>query len=220
MVPHTTDGRVLFAVPWNNYVVVGTTDTPVDEAKEEPIALDEEIEFILSNASSYMTQKPTRKDVKSIFAGLRPLAVSKNKESTKEVSRHHKIKVSTSGLVSVLGGKWTTYRKIAEDAVNTAALAAGLNERKCNTVEIPINGYDLNSNWDDPLHVYGTDIEQIKAIDPEGNSSLSELFFKGPFNLAESYKDKTDACTLEFEHVPLFSILIGLPSLVLTKILA
>ena len=177
MVPHTTDGRVLFAVPWNNYVVVGTTDTPVDEAKEEPIALDEEIEFILSNASSYMTQKPTRKDVKSIFAGLRPLAASKNKESTKEVSRHHKIKVSTSGLVSVLGGKWTTYRKIAEDAVNTAALAAGLNERKCNTVEIPINGYDLNSNWEDPLHVYGTDIEQIKAIDPEGNSSLSELFF-------------------------------------------
>jgi len=177
MVPHTSDGRVLFAVPWNNYVVVGTTDTPMEEAKEEPIALQEEIDFILSNASAYMTKKPTQKDVKSIFAGLRPLAASNNKESTKEVSRHHKIKVSTSGLVSVLGGKWTTYRKIAEDAVNTAAIVGGLPERKCNTVEMPINGYDLNSDWKDPLHVYGTDIENIKALDPKGNESLSPLFY-------------------------------------------
>src|SRR5210317_1821721 len=102
MVPHTTDGRVLFAVPWNGQVVVGTTDTPVDEALEEPIPLEEEINFILENASAYMTKKPLRKDVKSIFAGLRPLAATEeNNESTKEVSRHHKIMVSTSGLVSV-----------------------------------------------------------------------------------------------------------------------
>jgi glycerol-3-phosphate dehydrogenase len=176
MVPQTTDGRVLFAVPWNDYVVVGTTDTPMDETREEPYAKEEEIEFILSNASAYMTKKPSRKDVKSIFAGLRPLAASKNKESTKEVSRHHKIKVSTSGLVSVLGGKWTTYRKIAEDTVNTAAVVAGLPERKCNTVELPINGYDLNADWSNPLHVYGTDINAIMALDPMGNSSLSSLF--------------------------------------------
>ncbi len=177
MVPQTTDGRVLFAVPWNDYVVVGTTDTPMDIAKEEPVALEEEIEFILTNASAYMTKKPTRKDVKSIFAGLRPLAASSDKESTKEVSRHHKIKVSTSGLISVLGGKWTTYRKIAEDAVNTATVVGGLPERKCNTVELPINGYDLNADWKDPMHVYGTDIKNIKALNSKGNESLSDLFY-------------------------------------------
>jgi len=103
MVPHTTDGRVLFAVPWNGQVVVGTTDTPIDDALEEPIPMEEEIDFILENASAYMTKKPHRKDVKSVFVGLRPLAATNNnKESTKEVSRHHKIIVSTSGLVSVL----------------------------------------------------------------------------------------------------------------------
>lgn len=179
MVPHTTDGRVLFAVPWNNYVVVGTTDTPVDEHSEEPIALEQEIEFILSNAGAYMTKKPTRKDVKSVFAGLRPLAASENnKESTKEISRHHKITVTTSGLLNVLGGKWTTYRKIAEDAVNTAQALGGLPERKCQTETLPIHGYDFNADWKQPLHFYGTDIDKIVAINPDtANQSLSNAFF-------------------------------------------
>jgi glycerol-3-phosphate dehydrogenase len=179
MVPHTTDGRVLFAVPWNNYVVVGTTDTPVDEHSEEPIALEQEIEFILSNAGAYMTKKPTRKDVKSVFAGLRPLAASENnKESTKEISRHHKITVTTSGLLNVLGGKWTTYRKIAEDAVNTAQALGGLPERKCQTETLSIHGYDFNADWKQPLHFYGTDIDKIVAINPDtANRSLSNAFF-------------------------------------------
>lgn len=138
MVPHTTDGRVLFAVPWNGQVVLGTTDTPIDETLEEPIALEKEIDFILENASAYMTKKPNRNDVKSVFAGLRPLAANNDKkESTKEVSRHHKIIVSTSGLISVLGGKWTTYRKIAEDAVNTVQMVGGFSDRKCTTESLP-----------------------------------------------------------------------------------
>jgi len=179
MVPHTTDGRVLFAVPWNGQVVVGTTDTPVDEALEEPIPLEEEINFILENASAYMTKKPLRKDVKSIFAGLRPLAATEgNNESTKEVSRHHKIMVSTSGLVSVIGGKWTTYRKIAEDAVNTLQLVGGFSDRKCNTENLPVLGNDFKADFDDPYYVYGTEASKIKALNPKlAEKSLSDTLF-------------------------------------------
>ena len=119
MIPHTSDGRVLFAVPWHNHVVLGTTDTPIDETLEEPRPKDEEIDFILANAGQYMTKKPKRKDVKSVFAGLRPLAANQGSNTeTKEISRHHKVNVSTSGLISLLGGKWTTYRKMAEDALS------------------------------------------------------------------------------------------------------
>jgi glycerol-3-phosphate dehydrogenase len=179
MVPHTTDGRVLFAVPWNGQVVLGTTDTPIDNALEEPIAFEEEIDFILENASAYMTKKPLRKDVKSVFVGLRPLAASNSKkESTKEVSRHHKIIVSTSGLISVLGGKWTTYRKIAEDAVNTIQMVGGFSDRKCSTETLPIFGNDYKINFSDPYHFYGTEAVKIKALDPKtASSSLSKKIF-------------------------------------------
>lgn len=179
MVPHTTDGRVLFAVPWNGKVVVGTTDTPIDSAFEEPIALEEEIDFILENASAYMTKKPSRQDVKSVFAGLRPLAANDDKkQSTKEISRHHKIIVSTSGLISVLGGKWTTYRKIAEDAVNTIQMVGGLPDRKCNTETLAVFGNDFNSDFNKPYHFYGTEARKIIAINPEkAYHSLSEKLF-------------------------------------------
>ena len=175
MVPHTTDGRVLFAVPWNDYVVVGTTDTQIEQTLEEPIALEKEIAFILENAGAYMTTPPTRADVKSVFSGLRPLAAPEEKGSaTKEISRHHKVTVSTSGLVSILGGKWTTYRKMSEDLINTAQSVGGLPERACITHSLPIHGYDYNSNWSNPLHVYGTDTEKILQLDEDGNESLSD----------------------------------------------
>jgi glycerol-3-phosphate dehydrogenase len=175
MVPHTSDGRVLFAVPWNGYVVVGTTDTQIKEALVEPIAQEEEIQFLLDNAGMYMTTPPTRDDIKSVFSGLRPLAAPENDGSaTKEISRHHKVIVSTSGLVSILGGKWTTYRKMAEDIINTAQSVGGLPERGCITHNLPVHGYDYNSDWTDPLHVYGVDIDKIIKLDPEGNTSLSK----------------------------------------------
>ena len=175
MVPHTSDGRVLFAVPWNGYVVVGTTDTQIKEALVEPIAQEEEIQFILDNAGMYMTTTPTRDDIKSVFSGLRPLAAPENDGSaTKEISRHHKVIVSTSGLVSILGGKWTTYRKMAEDIINTAQSVGGLPERGCITHNLPVHGYDYNSDWTNPLHVYGVDIDKIIKLDPEGNTSLSK----------------------------------------------
>ena len=175
MVPHTTDGRVLFAVPWNDYVVVGTTDTLIEAPNEEPTALEEEIEFILENAGAYMTKQPTRADVKSVFSGLRPLAAPEdNGSATKEISRHHKVTVSTSGLVSILGGKWTTYRKMSEDLINTAQSVEDCSERACITHSLPIHGYDYNSDWSNPMHVYGTDIDKISALDEQGNTSLSE----------------------------------------------
>ena len=175
MVPHTTDGRVLFAVPWNDYVVVGTTDTLIEQTLEEPIALEKEIAFILENAGAYMTTPPTRADVKSVFSGLRPLAAPEDEGSaTKEISRHHKVTVSTSGLVSILGGKWTTYRKMSEDLINTAQSVGGLPERACISHNLPIHGYDYNSDWSNPLHVYGTDIEKIQKLDEAGNDSLSD----------------------------------------------
>ena len=176
MIPQTSDGRVLFAVPWHQHVVVGTTDTPIDTATAEPIPLEEEIDFILANAAAYMTQKPKRSDVKSVFAGLRPLAAQGDKNETKEVSRHHKVMVSTAGLVSVIGGKWTTYRKMAEDTIDTAIPVGGLPERKCNTERMPIHGYDFISDWDNPLHVYGSDIEKIITLNPNGNTSLATTF--------------------------------------------
>ena len=178
MVPHATDGRVLFAVPWNNYVIVGTTDTQIKKIDVEPKPLKEEVEFILKNAGTYMKSAPTFSDIKSILAGLRPLAApEKNEKATKEISRHHKVTVSTSGLISILGGKWTTYRKMAEDTVNTARSVAGLQDRECITNNLTIHGYDYSSNWKNPIHFYGTDIEKIENLDSNGNSSISEKFF-------------------------------------------
>lgn len=197
MVPHTSDGRVLFAVPWNEYVVVGTTDTPINETLDEPIALDEEIQFIIDNAGMYMSKKPKRSDIKSVFAGLRPLAASEgNKETTKEISRHHKITVSTSGLINVLGGKWTTYRKIAEDTVNTVLMISGLSERKCNTETLPIFGFDPTTNWNDPLHFYGTEAKKVEAMDLNGNKSLSSKLFITKNQICWAIKNEM-AITLE-----------------------
>ena len=149
LIPHTSDGRVLFAVPWKNYVVVGTTDTQIKDANDEPKPLKEEIEFILKNAGKYMTIKPKRGDIKSVFAGLRPLAATSDKKSTKEVSRSHKIDISPSGLISVLGGKWTTYRKIAEDAIDAAISINKLKKKKCRTEKTKLFGYKKNIDWSD-----------------------------------------------------------------------
>jgi glycerol-3-phosphate dehydrogenase len=158
MIPKTSDGRVLFAVPWHGKVVVGTTDTPIDNASLEPRALEEEIEFILSTAAQYLKKEPTRKDVLSIFAGLRPLAApdAENHE-TKEISRSHKVMVSLSGLVTIVGGKWTTYRKMGEDTIDKASMIAGLEERKCVTKNMPVHGYVANVDFQDHFHIYGSD---------------------------------------------------------------
>ena len=179
MVPHTSDGRVLFAVPWNNFVVVGTTDTLVNYISIEPNALDKEIKFILDNAGKYMTKTPKKSDIKSVFTGLRPLAADEgDSNETSEISRGHKIILSESGMISILGGKWTTYRKMSEDLINSALSVGGFPERACITQNLPIYGYDYNSDWEDPMHVYGSEIDKIKSIDESNFSkSISKEFF-------------------------------------------
>ncbi len=186
MIPKTDDGRVLFVVPWHEKVVVGTTDTPIEEASLEPRALEEEIDFILNTASRYLTKAPTRQDVRSIFAGLRPLAAPQGDDtsSTKEISRSHKLMVSLSGLVTITGGKWTTYRKMGEDTIDKAALVAGLEEKKCVTKNMPIHGYVANFDTEDSLHVYGSDRQALLRLLSENEMWEEKLhpdlpYFKG-----------------------------------------
>lgn len=166
MIPKTRDGRVLFAVPWHNKVIVGTTDVPKEEALIEPKATSEEIDFILETASRFLEIKPTRADIRSVFAGLRPLAAPKEESNgkTKEISRKHKIIVSTSNLVSIIGGKWTTYREMGEDAVNKLVTIANLSKKESITEEFHIHGYKENVDFDNPLYFYGADLEKIKAL--------------------------------------------------------
>ncbi|MHC1725154.1 MAG: glycerol-3-phosphate dehydrogenase/oxidase [Syntrophobacteraceae bacterium] len=178
MVPQTADGRVLFAVPWHDKVIVGTTDTPVADVSMEPRALDEEIEFILHHAALYLTKAPTREDVKSVFAGLRPLVTVGESKNTAAISRDHYLVVSESGLVTIAGGKWTTYRKMAEDTVNQALLVAGLDERDCVTKKLRVHGWLKNYDRQDPLHYYGSDAIYIKKIvnaDPSLGRKLHQM---------------------------------------------
>lgn len=198
MVPQTTDGRVLFAVPWHDVVIVGTTDTPLEQRDLDPVAQEDEIKFILDNAGMYMSKKPTKADILSVFAGLRPLAASENgSETTKEVSRHHKVLVSPSGLISVLGGKWTTYRKMGEDAIDNALVVGALPPRKCQTENMPIHGYEVAPDWTDPLHVYGSFRKKIrKRIEKNKEQSLSDKFPLYPSMIRWAVK-KEMAMTLE-----------------------
>ncbi len=179
MIPKTNDGRVLFAVPWHNRVIVGTTDIPKDEALIEPKATNQEIDFILETAGRFLESKPTRADVKSVFAGLRPLAAPKkgDNEKTKEISRKHKIIVSDSNLVSIIGGKWTTYREIGEDAVNKLIKTARFVNKKSVTEKLHIHGYKQNVDFNNPLYFYGSDLNEINKLiktNPELGCWISE----------------------------------------------
>ena len=165
MIPKTEDGRVLFAVPWHDKLVVGTTDTPLNEHSLEPRALEEEIDFIIRTAEKYLTKAPTRKDVLSVFAGLRPLAAPEGDSSkTKEISRSHKLLVSDSGLITITGGKWTTYRRMGEDTINKAIEVGKLDPKPSVTKDLSIHGSKLNVNRNDHLYVYGSDEDALLAL--------------------------------------------------------
>ena len=166
MVPHTSDGRVMFAVPWHNHVVVGTTDTLIENHSLEPVALKSEVDFVLETAGQYLVKQPTRKDVLSVFAGLRPLAKPEDdNKATKEISRGHKIIISVTGLITIIGGKWTTYRKMAEDTIEKAIMLGGFPERECVTRHLPIHGFRMNIDaHNDPMSPYGIYKEDILAI--------------------------------------------------------
>ncbi|MCE2884926.1 MAG: glycerol-3-phosphate dehydrogenase/oxidase [Planctomycetaceae bacterium] len=169
MVPHTDDGRVLFVIPWHGRTLVGTTDTEVKDPELEPRATAEDIGFILRNAGRYLAAEPSTADILSVFAGLRPLARPTDETSSKKVSREHSIEVSKSGLVTVTGGKWTTYRRMAEEAVDTVAETAGLEVRGCATETLRLHGYDpaagLEAGLPDTRRMYGTDRAELEKIE-------------------------------------------------------
>lgn len=164
MVPHTDDGRVLFAIPWRDRVVVGTTDTPVAETPLEPVPLAGEIDFILAHVARYLRKRPSKGDVLSVFAGLRPLVRVGSATETAALSRDHTVHIARSGLVTVAGGKWTTYRKMAEDAVDQAALLARLPARPCVTRELHIHGFHRQAASFGELAAYGSDAPAIDDL--------------------------------------------------------
>ena len=174
MVPHTDDGRVIFAIPWHEYVLVGTTDTEVDEFLLEPIPKEEEIEFLLSHTARYLTKDPTRADILSVFAGLRPLVKSGEDENTAAISRDHTLNVSRSGLVTIAGGKWTTYRKMAEDTIDQAIIVADLEPERSVTKDLRIHGYHSHADEFGDLEIYGSDAIAIQEFLRE-DKSYTEL---------------------------------------------
>ncbi len=174
MIPSTDDGRVLFAVPWHDHLLVGTTDTPLEKHSIEPVALKSEIDFILKTLREYLVKKPREEDVLSVFAGLRPLAAQGKKNGkTKEISRSHKLMTASSGLVTITGGKWTTYRRMAEDTVDEMIKVAGLPRVPCVTASLRIHGYSNNGVDTGHLHIYGTDAVAIQRLAAE-NPDLGE----------------------------------------------
>ena len=186
MIPKTDDGRVLFAVPWHDKLVVGTTDTPLNEHSLEPVALESEIAFILKTASAYLERIPTRNDVLSVFAGLRPLAAPTDRSSqTKELSRSHQIMVAESGLISIIGGKWTTYRQMAEDTIARAITKANLDPQPCKTRDLPVHGQTMTTDWDDHLYVYGSDRAKVLQLAEEQSDWSKKLHPNYPYLRAE-----------------------------------
>ncbi len=184
MIPKTDDGRVLFAIPWYGKVLIGTTDTPVQQINEEPEALDTEIDFVLQHFNRYANTSIRRSDVVSVFAGLRPLAVNKQQQSTAVMPRDHHITVLPSGLVHVTGGKWTTYRSMAAYTVTKAAVAAGLPKKSCITDQLPLHGWTLTPD-DSHLSIYGSDAEKIKAMMHADTSLAEKIHPCYPYTFAE-----------------------------------
>jgi glycerol-3-phosphate dehydrogenase len=176
MIPKTSDGRVLFAVPWHDKLVVGTTDTPISQHSLEPVALEEEIDFIIRTADQYLVKAPERKDVLSMFAGLRPLAAPQDGSAkTKEISRSHKIIVSDSGLITITGGKWTTYRRMAQDTVDKAIKIGNLENREVKTKDLQIHGSKADVDRKDHLYVYGSDRDALLALKNENPAWANKL---------------------------------------------
>ena len=187
LIPKTADGRVLFAVPWLGKTILGTTDTPRRDVVREPLAFREEVDFILTESARYLTQAPSRADIKSIWVGLRPLVKSANADgdSTKGLSREHTILVSKSGLVTVTGGKWTTYRAMAEDVLDKCFAAQLLPQRSggiTNNLKLVGALASTHSISDVPgIHLYGSEAGVVTAMqgaDNELGGGLTEAMVR------------------------------------------
>ena len=185
LIPETPDNRVLFAVPWHNHILLGTTDTPLTQHALEPIALEKEINFILETVAQYLKTPPLKKDILTVFAGLRPLAASQNNDDkTKEISRDHKIIISSSGLITITGGKWTTYRKMADDTIKFAMKNGLVPVSVCQTTKIPIHGFSTIAENSD-LAIYGSDAEKIKLLQQKHPWMQEKVIATMPYTKAE-----------------------------------
>ena len=185
LVPHTKDGRVMFALPWHNHTLVGTTDTPVEEATPEPVAFDQEIEFMLETASLYLAKKPVRADILSVWAGIRPLVKAGDGKNTAALSRDHSVHIDQSGLLTIAGGKWTTYRNMAQDAVDQAATLADLPDKPCVTKTLNIHGFHTNAANFGPLAFYGSDALGIRELIAKDTTLGQALDAELPYVAAE-----------------------------------
>ena len=164
MVPHTSDGRVMFAIPWHDHTLVGTTDTPIETPSLEPLPLEQEIEFILSTAARYLEKAPSRNDVLSVFVGIRPLVRASDAKNTASLSRDHTIHIDDSALLTIAGGKWTTYRNMAEDCVDQAATLARLPDKPCITKQLNVHGFHDNAGKFGNLWFHGSDALAIQNL--------------------------------------------------------
>lgn len=187
MVPHTSDGRVLFAIPWHGHTLVGTTDTPIEEPSYEPLPFEEEIDFVLDTAGRYLSRKPDREDVLSVYVGIRPLvkAAGSDRRKTSALSRDHTIQIDSSGLLTIVGGKWTTYRHMAEDCVDYAITLGRLREARCVTETVPIHGFYEQAEELGSLAVYGTDAAQVQKLAEETPALAARLHAELPYIAAE-----------------------------------
>lgn len=185
MVPHTTDGRVMFAIPWHGHTLVGTTDTAIETPTLEPAPLQEEIDFILETAGRYLSKAPTREDVLSVFVGIRPLVKSGDGKLTAALSRDHTIHIDASGLLTTTGGKWTTYRNMAEHTVDQAADLARLAERPCVTRSLNVHGFHTNADRFGALSVYGSDAIGVQELMRAEPSLAAPLHGDLPYTGAE-----------------------------------
>jgi glycerol-3-phosphate dehydrogenase len=185
MVPHTSDGRLMFALPWHGHTVVGTTDTPIDGPSYEPRPYEEEIDFILETAARYLTRPPRREDILSIYAGIRPLVKVAGNNKTSALSRDHTIHIDDTGLLTIVGGKWTTYRHMAEDCVNHAITLGDLRDVPCMTFELRVHGYHQHPESLGALAVYGTDAAKIQALAEKEPALARRLHPELPYIAAE-----------------------------------
>lgn len=200
LVPHTPDGRVMFAIPWHGHTLIGTTDTPLETATEEPEPFEHEIDFVLETAGQYLARPPAKGDILSVWAGIRPLVKAAGASTTASLSRDHSIHIDPNGLLTIAGGKWTTYRHMAEDCVNQAAMLAQLEERPCVTRRLRIHGYHHHAGGHGHLAVYGSDaiqIEEMTRLHPERANRLhpalpyleAEVIWAARWEMARTVED-------------------------------
>jgi glycerol-3-phosphate dehydrogenase len=185
MIPRTSDGRVMFAIPWQGYTLLGTTDTPIPAVTEEPRALESEIGFVLQTASEYLDRSPNRRDVASVFVGIRPLIRSDDTKATAALARDHRLDVEPSGMITITGGKWTTYRHMAELCVDKAAEIAGLGKRPCATEQMHLHGYHTSAQAFGSLQRYGSDAPALMALAASSDRFQARLHPALPYIAAE-----------------------------------